>query len=104
MSFEAIELITAAESEARAMVAAAEQKAKEMITDAENEGRAAVEAAKAKAAGELAELKKRSDEKAMSEAGVLSRETENKRENLRAMAEARLEKAAKLVVERIVNS
>jgi len=104
MSFEAIEQITAAENEAKATAAAAEQKSRELISEAENEGKAAVEAAKSKAAGELAELKKRSNEKAMGEAEALYRETDSKKENLRAMAEARLEKAAKLVVERIVNS
>ena len=40
----------------------------------------------------------------MTEAGELSTETENRKAALRARAEARLEKAAALVVERIVNS
>ena len=40
----------------------------------------------------------------MTEAEGLSKETENKKAALRAKAEARLENAAALVVERIVNS
>ena len=55
-------------------------------------------------ADELAELRRQADEKAMTEAEGLSKETENKKAALRAKAEARLEKAAALVVERIVNS
>lgn len=104
MSFEAIERITQAESRAKADVAEAQQRAKELLSDAENEGRAAVEAARAKAAGELAELKKLSEEKAMQGAAALSSQTDGKKGALRAIAEARLEKAARLVVERIVNS
>ena len=60
--------------------------------------------AQAEADSELAELRKQADAKAMTEAGELSTETENRKAALRARAEARLEKAAALVVERIVNS
>ena len=84
--------------------AAAEVKARQMSAEAENEGKAAVEAARAKADSELTELRKQADAKAMTEAGELSAETENRKAALRARAEARLEKAAALVVERIVNS
>ena len=95
MSFEAIAGIAKAEADAKELIAAAEVK---------NEGKAAVEAARAKADSELTELRKQADAKAMTEAGELSAETENRKAALRARAEARLEKAAALVVERIVNS
>ncbi len=104
MSFEAITSIAQAEAEAKATVAAAEARAKQLLAEAETAGKAAVEAAGAKADSELAELRRQADEKAMTEAGGLSKETENKKAALRAKAEARLEKAAALVVERIVNS
>lgn len=104
MSFEAITSITQAENEAKAIIAGAEAKAKQMAADAESAGKAAVEAACAKAESELKELRRQADEQAMSEAGGLSGDMENKKAVLRAKAEARLEKAAALVVERIVNS
>ena len=104
MSFEAITSIAQAEAEAKATVAAAEAKAKQLLAEAETAGKAAVEAANAKADSELAELRRQADEKAMTEAEGLSKETENKKAALRVKTEARLENAAALVVERIVNS
>ena len=104
MSFEAINSITGAESEARAAVAAAEQRAKQMLSDADNAGRAAVEAAAAKAEAELAELRRQADERALKKAAELSAETDTLKSALRFKAEGRLGEAAKLIVERIVNS
>lgn len=104
MSFEAITSIAQAENEAKAIIAGAEAKAKQMVADAESAGKAAVEAAYAKAESELKELRRQADEQAMSEAGELSGDMENRKAVLRAKAEAKLEKAAALVVERIVNS
>ena len=104
MSFIAITGITDAEAEAKETVSRAEAKAKQMIADAESAGKAAVAAAEAKAEGELVELRRRSDEKAVAEAGKLSKELENKKAALRARAEARIDQAASLVAERIVNS
>ena len=104
MSYEAITSVTQAEAAAKTAVANAEAKAKQMLTDAENAGKAAIEAACVKAESELQELRARAGEKAVSEAGDLSNELENRKASLRAMAEMKLEKAANLVVERIVNS
>lgn len=104
MSFDAITSIERAEADARAAVVGTEAKAKQLLAEAEAAGKAAVEAADAKADSELAELRRQADEKAMGDAGELSRELELKKAALRAKAEARLEKAASLVVERIVKS
>lgn len=104
MSFEAIANIAAAEDKAKAMIAEAEAKAKQMILEAENEGKAAVEAACFKADDEVAELRKRTDKKAAEDAEEIASGSENKKAAMRAKAESRLEKAAALVVERIVNS
>ena len=103
MSFEAVSLITEAESAAKALVAEAETRAKQMISDAENDGRAAVTAAGEKAERELTELKKQVGSKAVAEAGRLSESTENSKAELRARAEKQIDRAADLVVERIVN-
>ena len=104
MSFEAISNITQAEAEARAMVAGAEQRARQLAADAENAGKLAVEAAAAKAAEELAELSRQVDDKARAQAEAYAAELENKKAALRAKAGGKLDQAAALVVERIVNS
>lgn len=104
MSFEAIDKITEAEAQAKKLVADAEARAKQLVEDAENRGKAAVTAAGEKADRELAELKKQADGRAVSEANSLSGDVENKKAALRARAESRIDRAAELVVERIVNS
>ena len=104
MSFEAIDAITKAEREAKQIVADAEARARQMIADAERNGKAAVTEASEKAERELAALKKQSDSKSMDEANSLSNEIENKKATLTVKAEARIEEAADMVVERIVNS
>lgn len=104
MSFEAITNITQAETEAKATVAAAQAKAKQLVSDAEAAGKAAVEAACSKAEQELAELNRQARDKAKTQAQGLAGELENKKAVLRARAEERLDQAASLVVERIVNS
>jgi V/A-type H+-transporting ATPase subunit G/H len=104
MSFEAINSVVQAEAEAKAAVAAAEAKARQMILDAQAAGKAAVEAAGDKADSALAELRRKADAEAMDKASELQRDVENKKAALRARAEARLEQAASLVVERIVKS
>lgn len=104
MSFEAISGVTQAEAEARAAVAAAETKARQLLSDAETAGKASLEAAQSRAEAELEQLRLRADEKARDDAGGLDREQANRKAALRARAEARLNKAAALIVERIVNS
>lgn len=104
MSFEAITSITDAEAEAKYMISGAEAKARQMIEDAHSAGKLAVEAACRKAEDELAELNRQAGEKARAGAAQFSKDTESKREAMRAVAECKLPEAASLVVERIVNS
>ena len=104
MSFEAIANISRAEAEAKTLIAQAEAKARQMVADAVAAGKAAVEAALAKADGELEQLRRQADEKAMAAAGGLSGELESQKAALCALADAKLDQAATLVVERIVNS
>ena len=58
----------------------------------------------AKAAEELAELSRQVDDKARAQAEAYAAELENKKAALRAKAGGKLDQAAALVVERIVNS
>ena len=104
MSFEAINSITQAEAEARAAVAGAELRARQLAEDAENAGKLAVEAALEKAGEELAELSRQVDAKAQAQAQELAAQLENQKAALRAKAGGKLDQAAALVVERIVNS
>ena len=104
MSFEAIYNISQAETEGKAAVAAAEQKARALIAEAEAEGKAAVEAAIAKAEDELKELRVKAGEKGNAEAEKLVNDLDTKKAVLLAKSEAKLDRAASLVVERIVNN
>lgn len=104
MSLEAIKQISLVEEGAKKAKAEAFAAAKKAINDAEADGRRAVEQAKAKAADELRELTRKADDKAKSQAQALAATTENRMASMRVRAESNLDKAAELVVERIVNS
>lgn len=103
MSFEAIDNITAAEENARKIVADAEAAAKQLIAEAEIGGKASVQSAVKKAEQELIELKQKTEAKAAADVDDIKSANENKKAVLKAKAESRMEQAAALVVERIVN-
>ena len=104
MSFEAITTVREAEAHAKQIKTEAAQTAAEAIEAAEADGTAAVEAALQKAADELRTLRSKSDEKATQDAEALAATTKNREATMRTRAEARLDQAASLIVERIVNS
>ena len=104
MSFEAITVVTKAEADAKAAISGAEASARQAVADAENAGRKAVEAAAAKANSELVEEKRIAETKAMSQADELVKATDERKAELRAKAQEKLEEAVAFVVERIVNS
>lgn len=103
MSFEAITAIEEAEASARRMKAEAAAAAKAAEAAAVEEGGLALESARKKAAAEVRELRAKSDEKAKHDAVELASDTENKKAAMRARADARMDKAAALIVERVVN-
>ena len=88
MSFEAITTIRDAENRAKQIQA---------------DGKAAIEAAVGKAQRELQTLRAKSDEKAKADAEKLAAETKNKEAAMRIKAKTNLDRAASLIVERIVN-
>lgn len=104
MSLEAIKIIGEAEEAARRRKTDALQEAKRTVAQAQALASEAVEAARRKAAEELAELSGKAEEKAKADAVELAGNTENRKAAMRAHAETRLDDAAKLIVERIVNS
>ncbi len=104
MSLEAIKIIGQAEEKANKARNDAAVASKNAISEAEAAGRQAVEQAVSKANDELRDLMRKADEKAKSQAQALASTTENKMASMRVRAEGNLDKAAALVVERIVNS
>ena len=101
MSFEAITTISDAENRARQIKADAQAAAAAAVEAAE--GKAVIEAAVGKAQQELQTLRAKSDEKAKADAETLAAETKNKEAAMRIKAKTNLDRAASLIVERIVN-
>ena len=104
MSLEAIAAITGTEEKVRQMKAEAAAEAKRSIAQAQASGEEAIASAIKKADAEIAELMKKAEEKAKADASGLAQSSENKKAAMRAKADARLDKAAELIVERIVNN
>lgn len=104
MSLEAIKTISDAEENAKQKKAKAMADQKKELAEAEHAGQLAIDAAVKKAEDELRELIKKADEKVKLDAEQLSGETENKKAVMRAQAEGRIDAAASLIAERIVNS
>ena len=103
MSFEAITTISEAEETAKRVKAQAAQDAKAAIAAAEAEGKAGLDAAEKKAAEEIRALRARSDEKAKADAQELANVTEEQKAAMLEKAQGRMDKAAALIVERVVN-
>lgn len=103
MSFDAITGIAQAEDAAKVAVSYAGAQAEQLIADTEKAGRETVRAALEKAEGELKKLSEQSELRSAETAGKLSGKMENKKAVLQAAAESRMDKAAMLIVERIVN-
>jgi len=103
MSFEAITMINRAEESAKTGRAQVLAEAKAAEAAAVEAGKAAVEAAVAKARQEVQAMQAELTAKATAAADVLAGETENQKAAMRACAEGKLDQAAALIVERIVN-
>ena len=103
MSFEAIPTIRDAENRAKQIQADAQAAAAAAVEAAQAEGKAAIEAAVGKAQRELQQLRARSDDEAKADAEELGAETKNKEAAMRIKAKTNLDRAASLIVERIVN-
>jgi len=103
VSMEAIKSISAAEEEARQAKILAQQKALESIQETEKAGKESIASMIARAESEVAQLKRTADQQAAEQAVELASTTANRQATLRARAEGRIDKAAQLIVERIVN-
>ena len=103
MPFEAIEALEKTETTVRNMLSEAASAAKQRLALAREEGERSVEEAIQSADRALAELGRSADEKAKADARALADNNANRKAAMLAKAEARAEKAAAFVVERIVN-
>ena len=103
MSLEAIKSISAAEDEARQAKLSAQENAREAIEAAEKKGKDSVASSLARAESEIAHLIRTADQRAAEQAVELASTTANRQAAIRARAEGRIDKAARLIVERIVN-
>lgn len=104
MSFESISSVKAAEEKAKKIIAEAQTQAKQMVADTEAKGEKDALEAEDKARRELAELKVKTEELASAAAGETASAADTKKAVLKAKADSRMEKAAALIVERIVNA
>jgi len=95
--------ISQAEQEARQAVSLAQEGANKSIEAAQTAGKDTIASTIARAEVEISHLTRKMDQKAMDEAMELASTTANRQATLRARAERRLDAAAMLIVERIVN-
>lgn len=102
MSLEAVKMVTQAEQDAKARKVQAAADARKLVADAEKAGRQSVADALAKAKAEAAEQMAQAEQKAASARAKIIRETEGTCDQLRAEAQVKLEKAASLIVRRVV--
>ena len=96
--------IITAEEEARLSIAIAERNARQSVEEATQAGKDSVDSTLARAGSEIAHLKRYADQKAASQAVELASSTANRQATLRARAERRLDDAAQMIVERILNT
>ena len=95
--------IKTAEEEARLSVALAQRDAKLAVDEADNTGKEAVASTLNRAESEISHLRHYAEQKAASQAVELASTTANRQATLRARAERRLDSAAQMIVERILN-
>jgi len=103
MSLEAMKLIEGAEAEAQRRREDALQQARESIAKARQEGELRLQEARRAAAEEAAQLLSVTAEQQKKSASDARTHSRQECYTLRAMAEGRLDAAAKVIAERIVN-
>jgi len=104
VSLEMLKTVCAAEENVLRAKLHAQDKARESIDEVHRVGRGDVASTLARAEAEIAHLMRATDQKATEEAKELASTTANKLATMRARAERRLDDAAQLIVERIVNN
>jgi V/A-type H+-transporting ATPase subunit G/H len=103
MSLDAIKSIGEAEENARRLKQDAQANAKHAVEAAHEAGRDTVAKTIARAHEEVKQLQNASDEKSAESAREVLSSTENRRATIRARADSRIDAAAAIIIERIVN-
>ena len=104
MSLDAIAQVTAAEEATQGLLAEAQAQAKTLIADAERDGKKRIDEARSQAEAEVKTLLAGAEARAADHAGEVMAQAARDCDALRAAAEERLDKAADLIIERVVNS
>ena len=102
MSLKAIERVSETEKAVRARRTAAETEAKQIIAEAEQRGNVLLNRIRTDADAEGEKMKLEAEERAGRRAEEISRQAQAENGKLHTAAEARLEKTAALIVERVV--
>lgn len=103
MSLDAIAQVTAAEEATRAKLLEAQAEAKRIIADAERSGKKRIDEARSQAQAEVKTLLVGAEARAADHAKEVMAQAERDCDALRAAAQERLDKAADLITERVVN-
>ena len=104
MPLEAMRRIIEAENEAGQAKTLAQQEAQKAVFDTISAGKEGVAITASRARSDIAQLKRAAAQNAADQAKELASRTANRQATLRARAERRLEDAAKLIIERIVDA
>ena len=102
MSLDAIQKITQAEQDAQARKAEASAAAMKLVSDARREGDALIAAARANAEANNKALLRQAEQRAAQDAEALLAKAAQDAQSMCRAAEARLDRAADLIVERVV--
>ncbi len=104
MSLEAVKTVTLAEQEARERKAQAAVDARKLVAQAEKAGAQSVADAQARGRSESAQAMAQAEARAAEHLAQVIRDTEGTCDELRAQAQERLDKAADLIVRRVVDA
>lgn len=104
MSLDAIKQVTQAEAETKQRKADATVAARKLISDAEQAGQEALRSARTQAEAKARELMAQAEERAAVRTAEITAQAKQECAALRSTAESRLEKAADLIVRRVVSS
>jgi V/A-type H+-transporting ATPase subunit G/H len=103
MSLEAIKKVTETEQDSMRRKSEAAQQAKKTVTEAERAGQELLERSRQEAEAKVKEMMADAERRAAEHAETVAKETESACKRLRKDAEGRLDKAAALIVRRVVN-
>ena len=102
MSLEAIERVTQVEQNSQERKTAAEEEARQIVADAERQGLALLQQVRADATEDGRKLLRKAEERAAEKAAEIGRAAESESAALREAAGRNLEEAAEFIVGRVV--